>query len=132
MNAMDIEQARFNMIEQQVRAWDVLDERVLQILRKVPRDQFTPEQQRFRAYADAFPESTILLVDTYDTLKSGLPNALTVARELREQGRRRGGAVVDRGSASDDGCRLVGSVLVGCRAAHRPVRSSASACPSRR
>lgn len=44
---------REQMIEQQVRAWDVLDERVLQILRKVPRDRFTPEQQRFRAYADA-------------------------------------------------------------------------------
>jgi protein-L-isoaspartate(D-aspartate) O-methyltransferase len=45
--------AREQMIEQQVRAWDVLDERVLQILRKVPRERFTPEQQRFRAYADA-------------------------------------------------------------------------------
>jgi len=44
---------REQMIEQQVRAWDVLDERVLQILRRVPRDHFTPEQQRFRAYADA-------------------------------------------------------------------------------
>jgi protein-L-isoaspartate(D-aspartate) O-methyltransferase len=44
---------REQMIEQQVRAWDVLDGRVLQILRKVPRDGFTPEQQRFRAYADA-------------------------------------------------------------------------------
>lgn len=44
---------REQMIEQQVRAWDVLDQRVLQILRKVPRDQFTPDQQRFRAYADA-------------------------------------------------------------------------------
>ena len=43
---------REQMIEQQVRAWDVLDERVLQILRKVPRERFTPEQQRFRAYAD--------------------------------------------------------------------------------
>jgi len=45
--------AREQMIEQQVRAWDVLDERVLQIFRNVPREQFTPEQQRFRAYADA-------------------------------------------------------------------------------
>ena len=44
---------REQMIEQQVRAWDVLNERVLQILREVPRDRFTPEQQRFRAYADA-------------------------------------------------------------------------------
>jgi protein-L-isoaspartate(D-aspartate) O-methyltransferase len=44
---------REQMIEQQVRAWDVLDERVLQIFRKVPREQFTPDQQRFRAYVDA-------------------------------------------------------------------------------
>jgi len=46
-------EVREQMIEQQVRAWDVLDERVLDVLRKVPREQFTPEQQRFRAYADA-------------------------------------------------------------------------------
>jgi protein-L-isoaspartate(D-aspartate) O-methyltransferase len=46
-------EAREQMIEQQVRAWDVLDERVLNIFRKVPREQFAPEQQRFRAYADA-------------------------------------------------------------------------------
>ena len=45
--------AREQMIEQQVRAWDVLDERVLQIFRQVPREHFTPAQQRFRAYADA-------------------------------------------------------------------------------
>jgi protein-L-isoaspartate(D-aspartate) O-methyltransferase len=44
---------REQMIEQQVRAWDVLDERVLQIMRKIPRDLFTPDQQRFLAYADA-------------------------------------------------------------------------------
>jgi protein-L-isoaspartate(D-aspartate) O-methyltransferase len=44
--------AREQMIEQQVRAWDVLDERVLEILRKVPREHFVPEQQRFLAYAD--------------------------------------------------------------------------------
>jgi len=44
---------REQMIEQQVRAWDVLDARVLEILRKVPREQFTPDAQRFRAYADA-------------------------------------------------------------------------------
>jgi protein-L-isoaspartate(D-aspartate) O-methyltransferase len=41
------------MIEQQVRAWDVLDERVLGILRRVPRAAFVPPVQRFRAYADA-------------------------------------------------------------------------------
>jgi nicotinate phosphoribosyltransferase len=51
----------------------------------------------FRAYADTFPESTILLVDTYDTLKSGVPNALTVARELRECGHELRGIRIDSG-----------------------------------
>jgi protein-L-isoaspartate(D-aspartate) O-methyltransferase len=41
------------MIEQQVRAWDVLDGRVLGTLRRVPREAFVPPEQRFRAYADA-------------------------------------------------------------------------------
>jgi protein-L-isoaspartate(D-aspartate) O-methyltransferase len=45
--------AREQMVEQQVRAWDVLDERVLDVLRQVPRELFTPQQERFRAYADA-------------------------------------------------------------------------------
>ncbi len=45
--------AREQMIEQQVRAWDVLDERVLETLRRVPRESFVPPPQRFRAYADA-------------------------------------------------------------------------------
>ena len=45
--------AREQMIEHQVRAWDVLDERVLDTLRKVPREHFTPPQYRFMAYADA-------------------------------------------------------------------------------
>jgi protein-L-isoaspartate(D-aspartate) O-methyltransferase len=45
--------AREQMIEQQVRAWDVLDERVLALLRKIPRERFVPPTQRFLAYADA-------------------------------------------------------------------------------
>ena len=40
----------------------------------------------FRAYADAYPDSCLLLVDTIDTLESGLPNAITVFDELRERG----------------------------------------------
>src|SRR3984885_534637 len=43
---------REQMIEQQVRAWDVLDTRVLEVLRRVPRELFVPEPQRYRAYAD--------------------------------------------------------------------------------
>jgi protein-L-isoaspartate(D-aspartate) O-methyltransferase len=44
--------AREQMIEQQVRAWDVLDARVLEALRAVPRELFVPSSQRYRAYAD--------------------------------------------------------------------------------
>jgi protein-L-isoaspartate(D-aspartate) O-methyltransferase len=43
---------REQMIEQQVRAWDVLDARVLEVMRRVPRELFVPPQQRYRAYAD--------------------------------------------------------------------------------
>jgi protein-L-isoaspartate(D-aspartate) O-methyltransferase len=41
------------MIEQQVRAWEVLDARVLEAMRKAPRELFVPPSQRYRAYADA-------------------------------------------------------------------------------
>jgi protein-L-isoaspartate(D-aspartate) O-methyltransferase len=44
--------AREQMIEQQVRAWDVLDGRVLALLRKVPREHFVPAAQRAFAFAD--------------------------------------------------------------------------------
>src|SRR5947208_14123649 len=44
--------AREQMIEQQVRAWDVLDARVLEVMRRVPRELFVPSEQRYRAYAD--------------------------------------------------------------------------------
>lgn len=47
---------------------------------------FPDELSAFRAYADAFPDSCLLLVDTYNTLKSGLPNAITVFKELRDKG----------------------------------------------
>jgi protein-L-isoaspartate(D-aspartate) O-methyltransferase len=44
--------AREQMIQQQVRAWDVLDERVLDTFRKVPRELFVPAEHRFLAFAD--------------------------------------------------------------------------------
>jgi nicotinate phosphoribosyltransferase len=58
---------------------------------------FPNELDAFRAYADAFPDSSILLVDTYDTLKSGIPNAITVARELRARGHELRGVRLDSG-----------------------------------
>ncbi len=50
INPTDI--AREQMVQQQVRAWDVLDERVLDTFRKVPRELFVPAEHRFLAYAD--------------------------------------------------------------------------------
>ena len=49
---MQAAEVREQMIEQQVRAWDVLDTRVLEVLRRVPRELFVAEAQRYRAYAD--------------------------------------------------------------------------------
>lgn len=52
MNSMDFEKARFNMVEQQIRPWDVLDPRVLAVINTIPREQFTPENYKHLAYAD--------------------------------------------------------------------------------
>jgi protein-L-isoaspartate(D-aspartate) O-methyltransferase len=49
---MDMEQARFNMVEQQIRPWDVLDQDVLDLLRQVRREDFVPEQYRELAFSD--------------------------------------------------------------------------------
>ena len=49
---MNIEQARFNMIEQQIRPWEVLDPQVLDLLFVVKREDFTPPAYRNLAFAD--------------------------------------------------------------------------------
>lgn len=49
---MDLEQARFNMIEQQIRPWEVLDEAVLGLLQRVRREEYVPEGYRNMAFMD--------------------------------------------------------------------------------
>lgn len=49
---------------------------------------FDDELTAFRKYAEYYPDDCILLVDTYDTLNIGVPNAIKVAKELEEQGSR--------------------------------------------
>jgi protein-L-isoaspartate(D-aspartate) O-methyltransferase len=49
---MNFEQARFNMVEQQVRPWEVLDERVLGLLESIQREDFVPVRYRKMAFAD--------------------------------------------------------------------------------
>ena len=47
---------------------------------------FPTEYDAFKAYAKLYPNACTLLVDTYDTLKSGIPNAIKVFKEMREEG----------------------------------------------
>ncbi len=60
-------------------------------------ESYDSELDAFRAYASVFPDKCILLVDTYNTLKSGLPNAIKVARELEEKGFKLKGIRLDSG-----------------------------------
>lgn len=50
--SMNFEQARFNMVEQQVRPWEVVDDRVLELLESTHREDFTPIRYRKMAFAD--------------------------------------------------------------------------------
>ncbi|HPK17190.1 MAG TPA: nicotinate phosphoribosyltransferase, partial [Clostridia bacterium] len=58
---------------------------------------FPTELEAFRAYADIFPTSCLLLVDTYDTLRSGVPNAIKVFDELKARGCKPVGIRLDSG-----------------------------------
>jgi protein-L-isoaspartate(D-aspartate) O-methyltransferase len=49
---MNFEQARFNMVEQQIRPWEVLDGRVLELLESIQREDFVPVRYRKLAFAD--------------------------------------------------------------------------------
>ena len=49
---MNLEQARANMVEQQIRTWEVLDQDVLDLLYVVPREEFVPQKHRALAFAD--------------------------------------------------------------------------------
>lgn len=67
------------------------------------------ELEAFRAYAQIYPDDCLLLVDTIDTLKSGIPNAITVFSELSETGHEPIGVRIDSGN--------LGELAVGAAAA---------------
>lgn len=50
---MNTEQARFNMIEQQIRPWDVSDQKVLNLITKTPRENFVPDDYQHLAFSDS-------------------------------------------------------------------------------
>jgi len=88
---MDIEAARQQMVDQQVRAWDVLDPRVLETLQRVPRERFVPEAFRALAFADA----PIPLAEGQSMLPPKLDGRILQACEVNA-----GDTVIDVGTGS--------------------------------
>lgn len=63
-------------------------------------ESFTKELEAFRAYARVYPDACLLLADTYDTLNSGVSNAIQVGHELRKKGHELQGIRLDSGDLS--------------------------------
>ena len=95
---MKQEQARENMVKQQVRTWEVTDNRVLDVLYKYPREEFVPESWRELAYAD----TNIVLNDNSCMLFPGLE-----ARMLQALDVQRGESVLEIGT----GCAYMTALL---------------------
>jgi len=52
MSNLNVDKARFNMIQQQIRPWEVFDDRVLELIERLPREEFVPAAYRSLAFAD--------------------------------------------------------------------------------
>ena len=76
---MDFEKARFNMVEQQVRPWDVLNPRVLDVINEIPRENFTPEKYKKLAYVD-----TRIPLGDYEDHPCTMANPVIEGRILQE------------------------------------------------
>jgi len=63
-------------------------------------ESFDKEDDAFRAFADLFPKNSVFLVDTYDTIK-GTKNAIKVAKEMEEKGKRLIGIRIDSGNLTE-------------------------------
>jgi len=88
---MDFERARFNMVEQQIRTWDVLDQSVLDLLFLVRREDFVPPEYRLLAFAD-------LEIPLGDHQKMWAPKM--EARVLQELAIEQGESVLEIGAGS--------------------------------
>ena len=89
--SMDFEKARFNMVEQQIRTWDVLDQGVLDLLFLVRREDFVPPEYRLLAFAD-------LEIPLGDHQKMWAPKM--EARVLQELAIEHGESVLEIGTGS--------------------------------
>jgi protein-L-isoaspartate(D-aspartate) O-methyltransferase len=92
----DVERARFNMVEQQIRPWDVLDQGVLALLFAVKREEFVPPSMRALAFMDT---EIPLRLETYDSGEYMLPPR-TEARLLQELALKPTDSVLEIGTGS--------------------------------
>ncbi|MGQ0654559.1 MAG: protein-L-isoaspartate O-methyltransferase family protein [Betaproteobacteria bacterium] len=92
---MNLEQARANMVEQQIRTWDVLDQEVIDLLYAVPREQFVPPKHRALAFSD-------LELPLEEGVKGGarMWQPKLEARVLQELGVRKTDRVLEVGTGS--------------------------------
>ncbi len=95
---MNQEQARENMIKQQVRTWEVTDPRVLELMYKYPREEFVPESWRELAYAD----TNIVLDDSSCMLFPGMEARMLQALDVQQ-----GESVLEIGT----GCAYLTAIL---------------------
>ena len=92
---MNLEQARINMVEQQIRTWEVLDQDVLDLLYTVPREEFVPAAYRNLAFADM---EIPLAKDAGEGEKMWMPKM--EARVLQELAVKRSDRVLEVGTGS--------------------------------
>ena len=92
---VNLEQARSNMVEQQIRPWEVLDQEVLDLLYVVPREEFVPQQHRALAFSD-------LEIPIEEGVAAGerMWQPKLEARVLQELGVRRTDRVLEVGTGS--------------------------------
>jgi protein-L-isoaspartate(D-aspartate) O-methyltransferase len=97
--AIDFERARFNMIEQQIRPWDVLDLEVLDLLQQVKREDFVPLAHKGLAFADL---QLPLLRDSEESIRKGwcMLEPKQEARLLQDVGVRPHEKVLEVGAGS--------------------------------
>ena len=92
---MNLERARTNMVEQQIRTWEVLDQDVLDLLYTVPREEFVPQQYRNLAFTDM---EIPLRPDAGEGQKMWMPKL--EARVLQELAPKRTDRVLEIGTGS--------------------------------
>lgn len=100
---MNLEQARTNMVEQQIRTWEVLDQEVLDLLYVVPREEFVPQQHRALAFSD-------LEIPIEEGVKAGarMWQPKLEARVLQELALRKSDKVLEVGTGSGYLAALMG------------------------